>query len=294
MLIWNVIALADQQDEKLLALVETYGRNWKFIAQNHFYSRAPLALKNRNSLLIRRLHRQALEDVQQEQDSLQDFDRFLKTSRHGSLSSITFSGSSNAVSPLSPAASPASSLGFLTRAQGPLDEPGSLGLGMGHLPFWNGTQSTEECIPLVTNLIDQGRGGDILPCAIPPGMLGDQDFHRSQYIVLAAEGGISHENEGPMTDSRLSLTTSSSERQMQEQSQSVEIDQTSPRVNPSGAMFVASGVDTNAPAAVEYSMTCRRGKLKAVVAHLVDAGISEIGERAAEDDYVTIKLQFVV
>ncbi|KAI1194944.1 Homeodomain-like protein [Nemania serpens] len=45
------------EDKLLLHLVEVYGRNWKFLASNHLESRAPLALKNRHSLLMRRAKR---------------------------------------------------------------------------------------------------------------------------------------------------------------------------------------------------------------------------------------------
>lgn len=48
------------------------------------------------------------------------------------------------------------------------------------------------------------------------------------------------------------------------------------------------------PPAVEYSVTCRRGKVMAFVNHLMDACIFEIAEWVAEDDNVTIKLQIDV
>ena len=40
-------------------MVESYGRNWKFLTDSFLEMRAPLALKNRYSLLIRRLNRQS-------------------------------------------------------------------------------------------------------------------------------------------------------------------------------------------------------------------------------------------
>ncbi|KAL2871190.1 SANT/Myb-like DNA-binding domain-containing protein [Aspergillus lucknowensis] len=49
------------EDEQLLCLVATYGNNWKFMASSFFNARAPLALKNRHSLLMRRLKRGGLE-----------------------------------------------------------------------------------------------------------------------------------------------------------------------------------------------------------------------------------------
>jgi hypothetical protein len=42
----------------LLHLIEVYGHNWKFLANNFFEKRAPLSLKNRNSYLERRRKRQ--------------------------------------------------------------------------------------------------------------------------------------------------------------------------------------------------------------------------------------------
>ncbi|KAI8627869.1 Homeodomain-like protein [Xylariaceae sp. FL1651] len=46
------------EDKLLLHVVDVYGRNWKFLANNFLESRAPLALKNRHSLLMRRMKRQ--------------------------------------------------------------------------------------------------------------------------------------------------------------------------------------------------------------------------------------------
>ncbi|KAI1495535.1 Homeodomain-like protein [Biscogniauxia marginata] len=46
------------EDKLLLHLVDVYGRNWKFLTNNFLESRAPLALKNRHSLLMRRVKRQ--------------------------------------------------------------------------------------------------------------------------------------------------------------------------------------------------------------------------------------------
>lgn len=48
------------------------------------------------------------------------------------------------------------------------------------------------------------------------------------------------------------------------------------------------------PPAVEYSVTCRRDKVRAFVNHLIDASISEIGERIGEHENVTIKLRIDV
>lgn len=47
-------------------------------------------------------------------------------------------------------------------------------------------------------------------------------------------------------------------------------------------------------ATVEYSVTCQRGKLKTLVNHLMDAAISEIAGRTAEDDEMTITLRLKV
>ncbi|KAI1372096.1 Homeodomain-like protein [Hypoxylon crocopeplum] len=47
------------EDKLLLHLVDVYGRNWKLLTNNFLEARAPLALKNRHSLLMRRMKRQA-------------------------------------------------------------------------------------------------------------------------------------------------------------------------------------------------------------------------------------------
>ncbi|KAI1271183.1 Homeodomain-like protein [Xylaria sp. FL0933] len=46
------------EDKLLLHLVSVYGRNWKLLTSNYLESRAPLALKNRHSLLMRRMRRE--------------------------------------------------------------------------------------------------------------------------------------------------------------------------------------------------------------------------------------------
>lgn len=46
-----------------------------------------------------------------------------------------------------------------------------------------------------------------------------------------------------------------------------------------------------AAAAVEYSVTCRRGRLKTLVNYLMDAAMSEIAGQVREDDQMTITLQ---
>lgn len=51
---------------------------------------------------------------------------------------------------------------------------------------------------------------------------------------------------------------------------------------------------TDSPPAVEYVVTCRRGKVRAFLNHLMDAGMSEISERVAKDENVTNKLRMDV
>ncbi|KAI1427685.1 hypothetical protein F5Y12DRAFT_147640 [Xylaria sp. FL1777] len=46
------------EDKLLLHLVSVYGRNWKLLTNSYLESRAPLALKNRHSLLMRRMRRE--------------------------------------------------------------------------------------------------------------------------------------------------------------------------------------------------------------------------------------------
>ncbi|KAK0637391.1 Homeodomain-like protein, partial [Bombardia bombarda] len=46
------------EDRILLPLVALYGHNWKLMAQNFLQARAPLSIKNRYSLLMRRQKRQ--------------------------------------------------------------------------------------------------------------------------------------------------------------------------------------------------------------------------------------------
>nr|POF03813.1 transcription factor myb52 [Quercus suber] len=59
-------------EERLLNLVEQYGNNWKPIASSFFESRAPLALKNKYSLLMRRLKRRGLDQQPLTQRPQQD------------------------------------------------------------------------------------------------------------------------------------------------------------------------------------------------------------------------------
>ncbi|KAF2654188.1 hypothetical protein K491DRAFT_717360 [Lophiostoma macrostomum CBS 122681] len=47
-----------QEDQRLLPIVALYGHNWKHISENFLPTRAPLAIKNRFALLMRRQKRQ--------------------------------------------------------------------------------------------------------------------------------------------------------------------------------------------------------------------------------------------
>lgn len=47
-----------EEDKLLLSLVTVYGHNWKLMAESFLSARAPLAIKNRHSLLMRRQKRQ--------------------------------------------------------------------------------------------------------------------------------------------------------------------------------------------------------------------------------------------
>ncbi|KAI1497784.1 hypothetical protein F5X99DRAFT_412763 [Biscogniauxia marginata] len=49
---------------------------------------------------------------------------------------------------------------------------------------------------------------------------------------------------------------------------------------------------STAAAPVEYSVTCQRGKLKTLVNHLIDAAMMEGAGSTADDDQVTVTLQF--
>nr|POF03828.1 transcription factor myb52 [Quercus suber] len=68
----EAIVPISSDEERLLNLVEQYGNNWKPIASSFFESRAPLALKNKYSLLMRRLKRRGLDQQPPTQRPQQD------------------------------------------------------------------------------------------------------------------------------------------------------------------------------------------------------------------------------
>lgn len=307
------------------------------MAQSFFQSRAPLSLKNRNSLLMRRFKRQTTDGRRtQSQINMDALKRYMqntvKPDRHDWSSAGPSYASGMTRSPgvwSVDAADMGSFAGGTEDAtysceEASYEQPSSASASNDFEAMWSSTSpsSTEAAaieVPLVPDTLDNvasqegnSTSNARVTCSIPFTPWGDQDLgswppnfqsestpRSTNLESLPGEvGGISSDfgcgelrtgrrrgetvigeqlhGAGQLAGERLhSLTGTTS---------STHCGQTSKRGDEPG----------NSPPAVEYSVTCRRDKVRAIVNHLMDASISEIGERIGEHENVTIKLRIDV
>ncbi|KAJ4385199.1 hypothetical protein N0V93_010260 [Gnomoniopsis smithogilvyi] len=321
-----------EEDQRLLNLVDICGHNWKFMAQNFFQSRAPLSLKNRNSLLVRRLKRQAAGGERTQQlVNIDAVKRHMQTTlepdrRIPDIVSPSYGCGMNRSASGSPVDA--------TNMENFAERNGTATYSRQHRPasydqssaanndlptIWASGSPTStktgtvEVVPAGETLADGpvrvGTSNARMTCSIPFSEWGDQDVDIwSQNFQSVSTSGtadaalITGEMNGnnssfgweemPITPERSGATFTEqllNNRQLQ-----------GPRLP--GSMGSAYGEQaikgdhrhTDSPPAVEYSVTCRRGKVRAFLNHLMDVGMSEISERVAEDENVTIKLRIDV
>ncbi|GAB7352407.1 hypothetical protein MBLNU459_g2834t1 [Dothideomycetes sp. NU459] len=259
-----------KQEERLMSLVRTYGHNWKFMAERFLPARAPLALKNRHSLLKRRLERQ--KNGQQQQPG---------PSRHAS-----HARSSNESTSTSPSS------------------------GTNQMPFFGGDQALHNhlqdfsmsntggnlslpAVQLNTNM--ESCSDSTIPrvSTIPIGTIpwDEQDLTWQHPHFSMDEMELSNIpwNTGANADgTRMEKLSTMSDKS----AGSSRVDGVGNRGRSYSVAATDAGDSGIATATeVEYSVTCQRGRLKGLVNHLLEAAVSESAAWTTEDDQVVMTLR---
>lgn len=258
-------------------MVKTYGRNWKFMADSFLEMRAPLALKNRHSLLMRRLNR--LSNGPQKAGCG-------NSPRHAASSGP----SSGAATPTSPNGA-VDLTSFFEGGRGPhgqhLDYAATNAVsnnfpltrgpfGAGMMPPGDGTASGQR-----------GRGGGVTApwTTTAPAAPTSWDNQESIWQPLSFLGGGA-EPDGVDNEAEKMIMMSDNGTGSQRL----------PRSGGGSSAELSDGGNSGIVPApeVEYSVTCQRGRVKTLMNHLVDAAMSESAEWTAEDDPVTVSLRLKV
>ena len=259
-------------------MVKTYGRNWKFMADSFLEMRAPLALKNRYSLLMRRLNRQSAGQQQA---------GGAKPPRHAASSGPP-SGNATPSSPNS-AVDLTSFFGGGRGPHGQHQDYATMNAASSNFPLSTGPFGAGMMPPgnatATGGRRGQGGGGTApwtTTATTAPTSWDDQDLTWQPPSFLG--GGM----EPDSVDNEVEKMTMISDNGTGSQ-----------RLPHSGggssAALSDGGNSGITPAAeVEYSVTCQWGKVKTLMNHLVDAAISESAEWTAEDDPVTVSLRLKV
>lgn len=285
------------QDERLLAMVKTYGRNWKFMTDSFLESRAPLALKNRYSLLMRRLDRQGTGHEHAAHAGGAKPPR--RTAHSSHPSSVSASPSPN-------------SADDLTNFFGSGGGRGTYG----HHPDYPTVDAAGGNFPIPTGPFGAGMmlSGDATATGDGPGR-GGGERGTAPWATAATTATTGWDGQnliwqqhpflgGGMEPDGVSSRTGANEGENEVEPMTVMSDHgtSDRRWPPSGGGLGPPGVaisnDGESGIAlgteVEYSVTCQRGKLKTLMSHLVDAAMSESVNKMAEDDPVTVTLRLKV
>ncbi|KAL8946484.1 MAG: hypothetical protein Q9222_007129 [Ikaeria aurantiellina] len=256
-------------------MIKLYGRNWKFIADNILQLRAPLALKNRYSLLMRRRHRQ---------------EQCINSHRRDNASSRTFSGND----PPSPENG--------VNSSNLLDCRQTHGVTV-HTP------NSDFPLQFDGHSSNFGEPGDAFPwpsiCATSaataaplPSAWASPDvlWQHQQLLSSAYENKNNEDNTTPSQYPNNNLPDL-------ESSETPGILTPASSINsPPNLLHSQNSASTNASTTtstsadggggeVEYAVTCQWGKMKTLMNHLVDAAMSETAAWMSEDDRVTVTLR---
>lgn len=285
-----------EEDERLLALVKTYGRNWKFMADNCLELRAPLALKNRYLLLMRRLNRQGPGQELASQGPSAPKVGGAKQARQATAPSRT--SSANA----SPSPNSAIDLTNLFNGGG---DPQT------HPPDYTALSTTSSNFSLPAGLFGAdviaspdltainggrrggGRGSITLHPTTAAGW-DDQDFVWQQQPMLGNgmepdslySSTINSTPENEMNDTTMTSDNRNSIRHLLLSGGRMGLRSMAPPEYGNGGITPDGGVD--------YAISCQWGKLKTLMCHLVDAAMSECKDWTADDDQVSVKFQMKV
>ncbi|KAH8427411.1 SANT/Myb-like DNA-binding domain-containing protein [Aspergillus melleus] len=256
---WHGMLIASAyQEEQLMSLVTTYGNNWKFLANSFFEPRAPLALKNRYSLLMRRLKRQGMRD----QMPITNTETVQMP-----LDSISSSETSRSVSmiPTTPV--------NLESLFSCLGEPNAaMDVTDGEFPTLLETPSDTSVPTVITTTTS----------------------HRLQGTAESPLAGTTTESDPSgftwRPDAILGMSPRESTGILDPHWKGSEIDimHTTPENRPSDRE--SRRKSSHEAGVIEYSVSCQRGKLKSLVGYLVEAAMSESADGAMEEDQITLTL----
>ena len=259
-------------------MVKSYGHNWKFMADSFLEMRAPLALKNRYSLLMRRLNRQSNEQQQA---------NGAETPRQAAFSS-----------PSSGAATP-------TSLNSTVDLTNFFGSGRGPQG-----QSSDYAAMNIASSNFAPLTGQFGAGIVPPGDLTAADGQRgAQYGGGKAPWTLTTTavpapwddldlliERPPLSFPGARMEADGVDNEMEKMA--VIPDQgTGSQLFPNcggGSSATLSDSGNNGTSEVEYTVTCQWGKIKTLMNHLVDAAMSESAEWTVEDSQVTVSLRLTV
>ena len=259
-------------------MVKTYGRNWKFMADNFLEMRAPLALKNRYSLLMRRLDRQSTGQQQQAGSATPP--------RHAA----SFAPSSGSTTPSPNSAVDLTSFFDAGRGlQGQHPAYATMDAASGNFLLSTGPFGADVMPPGDGTVIVGRRGRDgegTAPWPVTGTTSWDDPNPAIWHPPSFLGGGI--EPDGLDNEVEKMTTVSDNGTGGGQRAPPLGGDGSSNALSNAGNGGVAAAAE------VEYTVTCRRGKVKTLMNHLMDAAMSESAEWTAEDDSVTISLRLKV
>ncbi|KAI0007212.1 hypothetical protein F4779DRAFT_619834 [Xylariaceae sp. FL0662B] len=267
-----------REDKLLLHLVEVYGHNWKFMANGFLEARAPLALKNRYSLLMRRLKRQG---AGKQLSSSSTSGNTSPTVSFPSQFPTSFDHSSGTCTPFpfedGESGNNSPFRGSLSGTEGEITRPNSLDLTnmFGATTVGTTDQSMGNHQHLPTAFGSMVAGDHHYSHDTAPITWDDQVFFGSDALTGDGSGHSGYEVDNASNGTAMLV------RHALETGRHPE----------GGHDQIQSAVAQNsADNAIEYSITCQRGKLKKVVHHLVDAAVSDTSASSAGDP-VTMTLR---
>lgn len=279
-------------------MVGMYGREWKLIANSSFETRASLALKNRHSLLLRRLKREGIRIVRNQEYQ-----------RHPDLPSIGYGVKTREErGPSLPLIDsvPVSVAGSL--------DPMSLSSGASglssHHPVYQATDisSTSPC-PITAIPFTSGMEYASPESSTANGRQ-EEGIPSRPLTPAGPRTKATWKDRSPVWHRKSSLSGDGVELDGGAQSgiKAVEKGHEAERIIPTASSNARSrhshwGNDHNRKASndgsqwenwlsgVEYAATCRRGTLKAQVNRLLDTAMAESAWWAANEDQVTVALK---
>ncbi|KOS37150.1 hypothetical protein ACN38_g12066 [Penicillium nordicum] len=273
-----------EEETHLLELVDRYGRNWKFMADFFLEARAPLALKNRYALLMRRLKRQGSGSTGS--TDVGTFD----VPAHAAL---VLPIPATCVSPIHDVVHTATALiENEISIESILGTSPKISASSSTISFPNGISSSMENVTAEFPPTD--TLGPAQATCKSAAIAWDGENVDWQQVILdsmmdldGVEPIISNPWEGNSASKMAVVSTESTRPSYYSDSS----ERSSARRSQEDRSSNSDGSSMTSGSKVKFSITCQRGKLKSVVKHMVDAAMAESGELATEEDQVTLTLQ---